>query len=607
MNKAAPSRVHHAWLPWLLLVGACQSEAGAPVPAPGASAPDTALDFEPAPAVPAKALAAPPGAGAPSDALPADARLLAATSLITPVRVQPDDFAPALGYLRVGARVQRATEPVTGSGCGGVWYALSPHGFVCGDQATLDLDAPLVRAASQLPARERPLPYRYAVARESVALYSRIPTLDEQRASEPELANDAPLPRAPLGANDAPLDARGYPAPGQPPTPGQRPTAELDDNERFGGERGAGRVPEWLDGGRRIPLLGGAELQSPLTARLSPESGVALLDAFVIEQDGVRRRFAITPELHVMATGALAPVNGSAFHGVELGATVALPFAFARGAGVSSWQLARGRDEVRAAAAVPHRAVVPLSGELRIKAGARYYQTLRDASLWLRAADIAVVAAPPDLPREAEQGEPWIDVSLAQQTLVLYRGRAPEYATLISSSKLDPSGGERTPLGTFRIVSKHVTATLDSDEASSLPGGQRARTPAALGSADQAIALRLLAAERAGKRLSRADQARLANVKQGKQPEHGLEARRGSGHNELEHVPWVQYFAPGYALRGAYWHDHFGQASTRGCIDLSPIDAFVLFAWTAPGVPRGWHGADAGETLGAGTILRVRE
>ena len=73
------------------------------------------------------------------------------------------------------------------------------------------------------------------------------------------------------------------------------------------------------------------------------------------------------------------------------------------------------------------------------------------------------------------------------------------------------------------------------------------------------------------------DRRRLANISKGRDPEYGITMRRGSSDFELRDVPWIQYFASGYALHGAYWHDVFGIARSHGCINLAPIDARYVF------------------------------
>jgi lipoprotein-anchoring transpeptidase ErfK/SrfK len=105
------------------------------------------------------------------------------------------------------------------------------------------------------------------------------------------------------------------------------------------------------------------------------------------------------------------------------------------------------------------------------------------------------------------------------------------YATLISTGEAgleDPEHSKATKRGIFRIHTKHVSTTMDSDAV-------------------------------------------------------GEEF-------ELRDVPYVQYFEEGYALHGAYWHDGFGKPKSHGCINLAPEDARRLFFWTEPQLPTGWHG-----------------
>jgi hypothetical protein len=69
----------------------------------------------------------------------------------------------------------------------------------------------------------------------------------------------------------------------------------------------------------------------------------------------------------------------------------------------------------------------------------------------------------------------------------------------------------------------------------------------------------------------------------------------------------VQYFAAGFALHTAYWHDVFGIARSHGCVNLSPIDAHWLFGFTDPPVPDGWHGVEAGVGAPQGTTVVVHK
>ena len=55
-------------------------------------------------------------------------------------------------------------------------------------------------------------------------------------------------------------------------------------------------------------------------------------------------------------------------------------------------------------------------------------------------------------------------------------------------------------------------------------------------------------------------------------------------------VPWTQYFSSPFALHAAFWHERFGEPTSAGCINVSPIDAEALFQWSDPQVPDEWQG-----------------
>lgn len=55
---------------------------------------------------------------------------------------------------------------------------------------------------------------------------------------------------------------------------------------------------------------------------------------------------------------------------------------------------------------------------------------------------------------------------------------------------------------------------------------------------------------------------------------------------DLPGVPWNLYFTvDGAAIHGAYWHDHFGQAWSHGCVNLPPEKAKELYLWADLGTP----------------------
>lgn len=168
--------------------------------------------------------------------------------------------------------------------------------------------------------------------------------------------------------------------------------------------------------------------------------------------------------------------------------------------------------------------------------------------LWMSARDLTrpQASAPPDEVTGASHGERWVDVDTATQTLVAYEGSRPVYATLVSSGKGAPGTDTATPKGVRRIWVKLMASTMDN-----------------------------------------------------------LEKEDSERHYSMEDVPYVQFFDRGIALHGAFWHRDFGRPRSHGCVNLSPLDAEWLFAFTSPHLPAGWTAA-LPTSFDEGTVIRIR-
>lgn len=477
---------------------------------------------------------------------PANGPKLAPITMGAPVYPTPERKAEPIGYLRLGSRLARSAEPVREKDCEGGWYAVRPVGFMCAGQAvTLKLDHPLARAFEVEPDRSRPMPYKYAFVRAIAPNYLRIPTKDEQFKYEMRLERhlrnykklSVKWDALDVGANDVPLDDDGL-AVGKIP----EHAVPMDMSERFGGN-GDDRVPWWLVGERRVPNVSSfrAPPYAVIADRIKRHAGVALIGTFLAGEEAQYRRFAISTDGRLLPADKLKADSGSPFHGYSLRA-IGLPVAFARKAGATYYRLDKGdleRDEK-----LGWREFIPLTGKVRQIRGVRVVET-RDGR-WVRSGDLKTAAKPSTLPSWAKKGNKWIDVSIVSQTLVLWEGETPIYATLVSTGRDglgEPGKTLSTPTGTYRIYQKHVTTTMDSDVA-----------------------------------------------------DHEF---------ELRDVPWVMYFKGGYALHGAYWHDDFGRVRSHGCINMAPIDARYTFEWSTPELPEHWHAAYAGAELGEGTLVSI--
>jgi hypothetical protein len=162
---------------------------------------------------------------------------------------------------------------------------------------------------------------------------------------------------------------------------------------------------------------------------------------------------------------------------------------------------------------------------------------------WLRSRDVRwpTLSAPPN---SIKPNERWIDVDLARQTLVAYEGERPVYATLVSTGIGKEGTDTGTPRGEFRIWVKLKSSDMDN-----------------------------------------------------------LDDEHAERYYAVEQVPYVQYFAKGVGLHGAFWHRSFGHVRSHGCVNLAPLDAEWAFAFTGPRLPHGWT---AVLPTAVGTLVRVR-
>jgi lipoprotein-anchoring transpeptidase ErfK/SrfK len=241
------------------------------------------------------------------------------------------------------------------------------------------------------------------------------------------------------------------------------------------------------------------------------------------------RRFGLTTDMAVVPLDRLTHVVPSRFHGLPLGAGAELPVVFVRSqaAALYAGDPLKG---LRFERRLEYREAIPITGR-RVRGGGISYLETSDGQ-FIVDQGLVRIDAPSSMPPWAKGDRTWIDVSIDRQVLVAYEGTRPVFVTLVSTGidgKGDPETTHSTIQGQFLIHTKHVTVTMDGDEV--------------------------------------------------------------GDEFDLRDVPYVQYFKEGFALHAAYWHDGFGTPRSHGCVNLSPLDARWLFAWTLPSVPVTWHGA----------------
>lgn len=420
--------------------------------------------------------------------------LLVAIARETLVYQRPSFKSQKIGYLRAGAQVRRDGEPAAHGDCKGGFYRIMPEGYVCvGPSATLDPNHPVAQFSRVRPDRSASMPYLYARSSyPTPPFYNRLPSKAEQQREEVELGRHLELNSALAWRN------------------------VLSDP-----------TPAFLAAGGQAPTpFGYAKESNKLTSgRALPDSSFGLLAVY--DQGG--RRFGLSTDMSLLPLDRMKPVVASTFHGIPLGVGATLPVVFvrARNALLYSGNPGTGLSVARP---LGYREALPITGKSRTLSGLTYLETT--SGEWLRDENLVRVEKFTQKPGWVKPGRTWIHVSILKQSMVAYEGETPIYVTLVSTGADglgDPKTTHSTVRGQFLIHTKHVTATMDSDE---------------------------------------------------------------TGDSfDLRDVPYVQYFSEGFAFHAAYWHDTFGTPHSHGCVNLSPADSRWLFHWTDPPVPQTWHGA----------------
>ena len=405
------------------------------------------------------------------------------TGLQLTVRNRPSPDGDVVGWLRIGDRLRVGPMAGRTSTCQSGWHPVEPTGFVCAGQGLDTGTTPPEGDDSTPPSRENPLPYGYWFVKEPMTPeYHRMPSRNEQRDASRFSERYLEL----LEQDETELAA-------------QLLAGELEDEPSK-----PAVVHRYLDRGFYVAAVGTATRAS--------------------------RRFVRTVRGRFVKASRLASRSGSEFQGIDLDDNVALPVAWS----VREASLRR-RVEFEGATRFPiDRTLTPFPRHTRIDQWIRTENIegetmhvvetesgLRYVRPWFLA-----VAKPIPRPSAVEADEAWIHVNLDQQTLVLYRGDQPRFATLVSTGQ----EGHETPTGLFTIHTKYVADTM-----------------AAIGD--------------------------------------GNEDRYS-----IEDVPWAQYFDRSFALHGAFWHNRFGLPRSHGCVNLAPIDARRIFDPLWPRVPDGWLG-----------------
>lgn len=502
---------------------------------------------------------------------------------------EPNLASTKLGYLRFGHRTMVTPKIADqGEGCPKGWYELPAGGYACASKGlTVDAEKePYMYHPPPRPRIEDPMPYDYgAVARDGTETWWRpADALERELAAEKfrilqeQQAEAEAAAAATAAANGEPIKPAKKPAPKKPAAPASDGGADDGGAADDGAAKDdAAPLPSLTDDDPAEP----AEPAAPLTEEELAEQRRREAEAKAkAEEERLRKEEERKERLAKMGKLPLHPEHPFLERGFII--TAALKVS---DQGKTWWRTSRGgyleankifkkprpetvsigmqlpegtvafgfvddkaavmkKDEdgsLEFVRSLPRRTFVGGTEEVEI-GGRLYVHTTEDT--YVRASDLRM-AEPQPLPEGVGASERWIDVDLSKQLLVAYEGERPVFATLVSTGRKGTKDEPfETPKGKFRILTKHISSSMDGNTAS-------------------------------------------------------------DGNYSIQDVPWAMFFDGNYAIHGAFWHNGFGSRRSHGCINLAVGDARWLFWWVGPELPEGWHGAAAREGS-PGSVVVVR-
>lgn len=363
------------------------------------------------------------------------------------VYYQPSASSGWLGFLWLGGSAElKSTKPIPGSGCD-AWYEVKPAGYVCvdknSDRATLDPSDPVLVALRPFaPQKSSPWPHQYG---ESTGLdrYTKLPTVAEQKGRE----------------------------------------YLYEERMKYIAEANAG--------GERHKSLEGIDLRPGSTEsillpvlprtlqeqrrRLLPLSTVAWTRDYLDESG---RSWLLTADAMWVPKDRVKPYPVSPFHGLTLGSQgVHLPVAFFRGKARPQYKKGEGGEWITTKEEWARLSWVQLTGKKEQDGKEVYWEV--EGGTYVRERDAVIPTPLPKTPWGAPVGgedntgrtpsgrQTWLEISILGGWLIAYEGTKPVYVTMVSPGRgglptrgVDPVETAATPVGTWAITGKFVTATM---------------------------------------------------------------------------------------------------------------------------------------------------
>jgi hypothetical protein len=463
-----------------------------------------------------------------------------------------------LGYAQSGAKIPVTGKPRPGEKCSAGWLEVVGGGFICSAAGTLDEKDGRTKFTIRRPDLTKVLPYTYARnSKNGTPLYRTIPTRAQMLEYEPYLKKDTE-PKEPAatvteptgGSNSSDNTAAGASASAAPVASGGAATAPLIQVDAGvpPGNEASEEKPWWQRDGIDDKLH---EIQlSDLREGADGVLALRMVKGFYVAVDRTfhwhGRTWYKTTKGLVAPADRMGQASPSDFHGVEIGSSYQLPVGWVYGGRekTQTYEIDTEKKRVKPVGTVERFEALALTDQTQ-EVGGTVYRQMKDGK-WVRNGHLRVTEPGPP-PSDLRPGEHWVDVDLSSQTLVVFEGSNPIYATLISSGKSSKlkDKDHSTPTGQWRIREKHVTATMDGDGTAA-----------------------------------------------GDQP------------YSIEDVPFVMYFHKSYAIHGAFWHRNYGVQMSHGCVNLAPLDAKAVFNRIEPALPNDWHGAwSSNDRLGSWVVV----
>ncbi len=426
-----------------------------------------------------------------------------------------------LGYVKRGGQVPILDGKVEGSDCPRGWYKVASGGYICSHVGTTDKTHRDVKFRPNQPNIDEILPYLYVRnAHNGTPLYKSIPSREQTYKYEPYLPGA--IEAAEKKKKQQELDRLQMEEAGLAVGGASGSNEDGEDDETPLWEREENLHEVTMEDLRK-------DSDEILAARMMKGFYVAVDKTF--KWDG-RTWYKTTKGLIAPADRFWATA-GSDFQGTEIdGEEITLPLGWVINVRqfAPTYEIDTKEDKVTTKGKKLRHELVQLKYRYHRVGKTDYFQ-MKDGD-WIRDRFVRMTTPGPR-PAEVGPNERWIDVDISEQTLVVFEGDRPVYATLISSGKESriKEKDHSTPRGMWRVREKHIASTMDGD-----------------GSA------------------------------------------AGDLPYSIEDVPYIMYFHKSYATHGAFWHRNYGTQMSHGCVNLAPLDAKWVFYYADPQLPEGFHG-----------------